>query len=166
MSDEFYRIHIRTVTRKYPRWVSDETGWLLLKKNHGGSDDDEEGELKAWVCWGVDEASLEQLVSWSQVRWSIEQFNRDIKQNLGADEYQGRTWKGVHHHLAVVMLAPAFVVRRRLETGINHSDVSSVEEVIGQIVRESAIQGLMEDKGCNREQAEELAEYLLQSSPW
>ncbi|MCW8172911.1 hypothetical protein D8S78_14865 [Natrialba swarupiae] len=54
--------------------MSDETGWLLLKKNHGGSDDDEDGELKAWVCWGVDDASLEQLVSWSQVRWTIEQF--------------------------------------------------------------------------------------------
>ena len=99
MSGEFYRRRIRTVKRKDHRWVSDETGWLLLKKNHGGSDDDEDGELKAWVCWGVDEASLEHLVSWSQVRWTIEQFHRDIKQNLGADEYQGRTWKGVHHHL-------------------------------------------------------------------
>ncbi|MHC3439892.1 IS701 family transposase [Natrialbaceae archaeon A-gly3] len=99
MSGEFYRTRIRTVKRKDHRWVSDETGWLLLKKNHGGSDEDEDGELKAWVCWGVDDASLEQLVSWSQVRWTIEQFHRDIKQNLGADEYQGRTWKGVHHHL-------------------------------------------------------------------
>ncbi|MCW8172231.1 hypothetical protein D8S78_05160 [Natrialba swarupiae] len=93
--------------------------------------------------------------------------HRDIKQNLGADEYQGRTWKGVHHHLAVVMLAHAFVVRRRLETGANQSDFSSFEEVISQIVRESAIQGLIEDKGCDRDRAEELAEYMLQGySPW
>ena len=166
MSGEFYRMRIRTVKRKYPRWVSDETGWLLLKKDHGGGDD-EDDELKAWVCWGVDDASLEQLVSWSQVRWSIEQFHRDIKQNLGADEYQGRTWKGVHHHLAVVMLAHAFVVHRRLETGASSTDFSSFEEVIGKIVRESAIQGLMEDKGCDRDQAEEIAEYMLQGySPW
>jgi SRSO17 transposase len=167
MSGEFYRTRIRTVTRKSNRWVSDETGWLLLKKNHGGSGADEEGELKAWVCWGVDEESLEQLVSWSQSRWSIEQFHRDIKQNLGADEYQGRTWKGVHHHLAVVMLAHAFVVRRRLETGTNQTDFSSFEEVINDIVHESAVQGLMEDKGCDRARAEELAEYMLQGySPW
>ncbi len=167
MVGEFYRTRIRTIKRKDPRWVSEETGWLLLKKDHGSSEEDEDGDLKAWVCWGVDETSLDELVSWSQVRWSIEQFHRDIKQNLGADEYQGRTWRGVHHHLAVVMLAHAFVVQRRLETGSNRSDFSSFEEVIGQIVREAAIQGLMEDKGCDRARAEELAEYMLQSySPW
>jgi hypothetical protein len=66
-----------------------------------------------------------------------------------------------------VMLAHAFVVRRRLKTGTNRSGFSSFENVIGQIVRESAIQGLMEDKGCDRDRAEELAEYMLQSySPW
>jgi hypothetical protein len=66
-----------------------------------------------------------------------------------------------------VMLAHAFVVRRRLETGENRSDFSSFEEVINQIVRESAIQGLIDDKGCDRDRAEELAEYMLQGySPW
>ena len=169
LSSEFYRTRVREVKRRDTGWVSDETGWLLLKneKNDDEDEDEENRVLRAWICWGVDEASLEELVSWAQLRWCVEQFHRDIKQNLGADEYQGRTWKGVHHHLAVVMLAHAFVVRRRLETGSNHSDFSSFEEVIGQIVRESAIQGLMEDKGCDRDRAEELAEYMLQSySPW
>ena len=150
LSSEFYRTRIREVKRQDTGWGSDETGWLLLKK--GGEDEEgEDSELKAWMCWGVDEASLEELVSWAQVRWCVEQFDRNIKQNLGTDEYQGRTWKGVHHHLAVVMLAHAFVVRRRLETGENRSDFSSFEEVINQIVRESAIQRLIDDKGCDRE---------------
>jgi SRSO17 transposase len=155
------------VKRRDTGWVSDETGWLLLKQADDEDEDSEESELKAWMCWGVDEASLEELVSWAQVRWCVEQFHRDIKQNLGADEYQGRTWKGTHHHLAVVMLAHAFVVQRRLETGENRADLSSFEEVINLIVRESAIQGLIDDKGCDRDRAEELAEYMLQSySPW
>jgi SRSO17 transposase len=164
LSGGFYRTRVREVKRRDTGWVSDETGWLLLKNEQS---DDEDGELKAWMCWGVDEASLEELVSWAQLRWCVEQFHRDIKQNLGADEYQGRTWKGVHHHLAVVMLAHAFVVRRRLETSTTQTDFSSFEEVINQIVRESAIQGLMDDKGCGRDRAEELAEYMLQGySPW
>jgi hypothetical protein len=58
------------------------------------------------------------------------------------------------------MLAHAFVVRRRLETGANRTDLSSFEKVIRQIVQESAVQGLMEDKGCDRQRAEELAEYI------
>ena len=167
LSGEFYRTRIREVKRRDTGWVTDETGWLLLGKADDEDENKEDGELKAWMCWGVDEASLEELVSWAKVRWCVEQFHRDIKQNLGADEYQGRTWKGVHHHLAVVMLAHAFVVRRRLETGENRSDFSSFEEVINQIVRESAIQGLIDDKGCDRDRAEELAEYMLQGySPW
>ena len=164
LSGEFYRTRVREVKRRDTGWLSDETGWLLLKNEQN---DDEDGELKAWMCWGVDEASLEELVSWAQLRWCVEQFHRDIKQNLGADEYQGRTWKGVHHHLAVVILAHAFVVRRRLETSATQTDFSSFEEVINQIVRESAIQGLMHDKRCERDRAEELAEYMLQGySPW
>jgi hypothetical protein len=64
-------------------------------------------------------------------------------------------------------VAHAFVVLQRFETGENRSDFSSFEEVINQIVRESAIQGLIDYKGCDRERAEELAEYMLQSySPW
>ena len=164
LSGEFYRTRVREVKRRDTGWLSDETGWLLLKNEQN---DDEDGELKAWMCWGVDEASLEELVSWAQLRWCVEQFHRDIEQNLGADEYQGRTWKGVHHHLAVVILAHAFVVRRRLETSATQTDFSSFEEVINQIVRKSVIQGLMHDKRCERDRAEELAEYMLQGySPW
>jgi len=131
--------------------VTDETGWLLLRKTDDEDGNEEDGELRAWMCWGVDEASLEELVSWAQVRWCVEQFHRDIKQNLGVDEYQGRTWKGVHHYCEVVILAHAFVVRRRFETGESRSDFLSFEEVVNLIVRESAIQGLIDDKGCNRE---------------
>lgn len=95
LSGEFPRTRIREVKRRDTGWVSDETGWLLLKTEQSN---DEDGELKAWMCWGVDEVSLEEVVSWAQLRWCVEQFHRDIKQNLGADEYQGRTWRGVHHH--------------------------------------------------------------------
>lgn len=146
LSSEFSRTRVREMTRRDTGWVSDETGWLLLKNEQSDDEDEENGELRAWMYWGVDEASLEEVVSWAQVRWCVEQFHRDIKQNLGADEYQGRTWKGVHHHREVVMVAHAFVVRRRLETGATSTNLSSFEEMIRQIVRESAIQGLMEDK--------------------
>ena len=65
------------------------------------------------------------------------------------------------------MLAHAFVVRGRPETGSTLTDLSSFEEVINQIICESAIQGLVDDKGCDRDRAAELAEYMLQGySPW
>jgi hypothetical protein len=72
-----------------------------------------------------------------------------------------------HGVLEVVMLAHALVVRRRVETGENRSDFSPFEKFISQIVRESAIKGLIKYKGYRRDRAEELAEYMLQNySPW
>ncbi len=58
--------------------MSDETGWLLQKNEKSDDEDEENGELRAWICWGVDEASLEELVSWVQLCWCVEQFHRDI----------------------------------------------------------------------------------------
>ncbi len=45
------------------------------------------------------------------------------------------------------------------------SQTSPRSRVISQIVRESAIQGLIEDKGCDRDRAEELAEYQYFTKP-
>ena len=53
--------------RRNTGWVNDETGWLLLKNEQSDDEDGDNGELRAWMCWGVDEASLEELVSWAQL---------------------------------------------------------------------------------------------------
>ena len=162
LSGEFARKRVRVVKNRSNRWLADETGWLLLKRSSG-----EEGELKAWICWGLDEASLEELVSWGQLRWTVERFHQEIKQELGADKYQGRTWRGFHHHLSAVMLAHAFVAERRLEAGKDRKDLASFAEVVRQIVRESAVQRLMENHGFDRPKAREVAAHMLREySDW
>ena len=162
LSGEFARKRVRVVKNRSNRWLADETGWLLLKRSSG-----EEGELKAWICWGLDEASLEELVSWGQLRWTVERFHQEIKQELGADKYQGRTWRGFHHHLSAVMLAHAFVAERRLEAGKDRKDLASFAEVVRQIVRESAVQRLMENHGFDRPKAQEVAvDMLREYSDW
>lgn len=44
----------------------------------------------------------------------IEQFYEDAKQECGFDHYQGRSWQGLHRHLARVMLAYSFLMVYRL----------------------------------------------------
>lgn len=162
LSGEFFRKRVRVVKSTTNRWLTDEIGWLLLKRHHGPDD-----ELKAWLCWGLDDTPLEDLVTWGQLRWTVEKFHREIKQELGGDEYQGRTWNGFHHYLSAVMLAHAFIAERRLETGRDGAELAFFGKVLREIVRETAIQRVMRKHGFERSKAEEIAVDMLQSfSSW
>ncbi len=58
-------------------------------------------------------ASLRQLVRTAKGRWWVEQSYREMKQEMGLDHFEGRSWVGWHHHMVLVMLAYAFVVAYR-----------------------------------------------------
>ncbi|WP_236602148.1 transposase [Ktedonobacter sp. SOSP1-52] len=60
------------------------------------------------------ETSLERLVLLAHARWVIEQFYEDAKQECGFDHFQGRSWNGLHRHLALVMLTYSFLMLFRL----------------------------------------------------
>ena len=46
----------------------------------------------------------------SRLRWNIEQYFQRAKDDLGLDHYEGRSWRGFHHHLVMAVLADLFVV--------------------------------------------------------
>lgn len=116
---------------------------------------------------GLDDASLEDLVKWGHLRWTIEQVHTHIKQLLGADEFQGRTWRGFHHHMAVVLLSQAFIAEQQLDTVEEFSGFDSFEEVTRQLIRVAAIQRLMYEHGFARETAEVVGVDMLKGfSEW
>jgi SRSO17 transposase len=59
--------------------------------------------------------SLKRLVATAKSRWWIEHSYRELKDELGLDHFEGRSWRGWHHHVVLVLLAYAFLqdVRRR-----------------------------------------------------
>ena len=59
--------------------------------------------------------SLKRLVGTAKSRWWVEHSYRELKDELGLDHFEGRSWRGWNHHVVLVLLAYAFLqdVRRR-----------------------------------------------------
>jgi hypothetical protein len=57
--------------------------------------------------------ALRHLVRLAKIRWRIEHDYRELKHGLGLGHYEGRTWRGWHHHLTLVTAAQAFLTLRR-----------------------------------------------------
>lgn len=57
--------------------------------------------------------SLRQLVRTAKSRWWVEHSYKELKDELGLDHFEGRSWRGWHHHVTLVLLAYGFLVLRR-----------------------------------------------------
>lgn len=55
-----------------------------------------------------------ELVRLAKIRWRIEHDYRELKQSLGLDHFEGRSWAGWHHHVTLVTAAHAFLTEQRL----------------------------------------------------
>jgi len=67
-----------------------------------------------------EKTSLKRLVGTAKSRWWIEHSYRELKDELGLDHFEGRSWRGWHHHVVLVLSAYAFlqdVRRRRVKKG-------------------------------------------------
>jgi SRSO17 transposase len=58
-------------------------------------------------------ASLKGLVRLVKLRWRVERDYQELKQEIGLDHFEGRTWRGFHHHAALCAVAHAFLALQR-----------------------------------------------------
>jgi SRSO17 transposase len=75
--------------------------WLIVEER--GS------ELRYTMSNASEEASLLQLVRLLKSRWPVEQGYQQLKEELGLDHFEGRSWIGFHHHACMTMLAYGFL---------------------------------------------------------
>jgi SRSO17 transposase len=59
------------------------------------------------------DTTLEQAVAWWKERWPIERGYEQLKDELGLDHFEGRSWAGFHHHAAMTFLAYGFLALER-----------------------------------------------------
>ncbi|HYN64670.1 MAG TPA: IS701 family transposase [Candidatus Limnocylindrales bacterium] len=75
---------------------------------------DKDEPVKYWLSNLPADTPLAQVVQLAKLRWRIEHDYRELKQCLGLDHYEGRTYRGLHHHLTCVTVAHAFLTTCRL----------------------------------------------------
>jgi SRSO17 transposase len=68
---------------------------------------------KYWFSNLPEGVSLRRLVQLAKLRGRVEQNDQQLKEELGLDHYEGRGWQGWHHHVTLVCLAYAFLLRER-----------------------------------------------------
>lgn len=70
--------------------------------------------MQFWLANLPSGMPLATLVRLAKLRWCIEHDYREMKQALGLAHFEGRTWKGWHHHVTLVSAAHAFCTLQRL----------------------------------------------------
>jgi SRSO17 transposase len=84
--------------------------WLLAEWPQ-----DEPEPVKYWLANLPETTPLERLVGLAKLRWRVEHDYRELKDALGLDHFEGRSFKGWHHHVTLVSAAHAFVTLERLD---------------------------------------------------
>ena len=85
----------------------DETVWLVGEERATG-------ERKYYVSNLPATATLPQLARAIKARWVCEQAHQQLKEELGLDHFEGRSWTGLHHHALLTQLAFTFLQHLRL----------------------------------------------------
>src|SRR5689334_20260758 len=83
--------------------------WLLVEWPKQSSE-----PSKYFLCDLPATSTLRRLVQVTKARWPIEQNYQQLKEELGLDHYEGRSWNGWHHHVTLVMLAHALLTLETL----------------------------------------------------
>ena len=73
------------------------------------------GEQKYYVSNLPADATIKMLVATIKARWVCEQAHQQLKEELGLDHFEGRSWTGLHRHALMTMIAYAFLQSRRLK---------------------------------------------------
>jgi SRSO17 transposase len=108
MRSRFCALRVRAAHRDYWRQEPRPEEWLLVEWPKGAGE-----PTKYWLLTLEAASSLKRLVSTAKLRWRIERDYQELKDELGLDHYEGRGWRGFHHHATLSIAAYAFLVRER-----------------------------------------------------
>jgi SRSO17 transposase len=107
LSSRFARVRV-SVASKHQQRGKPTKEWLLIEwpKN-------EPEPTKYWLSTLPDSTAFHDLVDAAKLRWRIERDYQELKQEVGLGHYEGRGWRGFHHHATLCIAAYGFLISER-----------------------------------------------------
>jgi SRSO17 transposase len=112
LSSRFAALRVRAAHRDEGRSTLREEQWLLIEWPRGEAE-----PTKYWLSTLPADTPLVQLVKVAKMRWRIERDYQELKQEFGLSHYEGRNWRGFHHHATLCIAAYGFLLADRLRHG-------------------------------------------------
>jgi SRSO17 transposase len=106
LQSRFARVRVRVAPQKGEARFAEET--LLIEWPKG-----EAAPTKFWLATVDRYMSFRDLVDLAKLRWRIERDYHDLKQEIGLGHYEGRGWRGFHHHGTLSIAAYGFLISER-----------------------------------------------------
>jgi len=105
LRSRFARVRVRAAHANHPR----QEEWLLIEWPKGEAE-----PTRYFLSTLPAETSFKALVATVKMRWRIERDYRELKQEVGLGHYEGRNWRGFHHHASLCIAAYGFLMLERL----------------------------------------------------
>ncbi len=83
--------------------------WLVIEWPLGETE-----PTQYWLATPPESIAFRELIRLIKLRWRIERDYQELKQELGLGHYEGRNWRGFHHHATLTIAAYGFLMRARL----------------------------------------------------
>ena len=107
LSSRFARVRVRVGhSQAMPELLSQE--WLLIEWPEG-----EAAPTRYWLSTLPSNTDFRRLVDFAKLRWRIERDYQELKQEVGLGHYEGRGWRGFHHHATMCIAAYGFLISER-----------------------------------------------------
>ena len=88
--------------------VEEPEEWLILEWPKG-----EKEPTKFWLSTLAEDIAFERMIDITMMRWRIERDYQELKQEVGLGHFEGRSWRGFHHHATMCIAAYGFLVAER-----------------------------------------------------
>ena len=108
LTSRFARLRIRIAQRDFNRSEPWPEEWLLIEWPDG-----EKQPTKYWLSNLPADIGFARLVHLAKLRWRIERDYQELKQEVGLGHFEGRGWRGFHHHASLCIAAYGFLIAER-----------------------------------------------------
>lgn len=108
LASRFARLRVRPAHNDAKRNEPAAEEWLLIEWPEGETEPDH-----YWLSTLPADISFERLVDLTKMRWRIERDYLELKQEVGLGHYEGRGWRGFHHHASLCVAAYGFLVSEK-----------------------------------------------------